>query len=471
MSLSIVIIFFVILLLIAMRMRKTTSFEEYIVGDKKLGVWETVLSVRATGESGWLVLGLAGMGYVFGVHALWVALGEAFFEGISWIFLARKFKREADKLGSITVVDYIESKVGDNIGIIRIISSLIILFLITAYLAAQAVAMGKVFYSFFNTDATLGIVIGMAVILTYTMMTGYKGVCKTDLFQGMLMFVGVMVLPIICLILLMSGGINLASTPAPTPHYWSLMGPSGNTFTGWISALSFFAIGLGFLGVPHIYVRFISAKDAQVIKRGIPIAILFTLLGDSCAVLTGMFGRYIFPLLSDGELIVPQIAGSINPVGAGILAAVVLAAIMSTADSLLMLVSSSVVRDVYQKLLNRRVPHKRLISYARGVVLLLSIISIVSAIGDIRLVFWMVLFAWAGLGAAFCPLMIFCISGFKVTKYGAVAGILGGCMTAIAWSLFLKESTGVYEMIPGYVVAFMLLYFVSKFERKYENIS
>lgn len=425
----ILIIYILALFSLAYMHRKAETLDEYLVAGKNRGTWVTALSARTTGESGWLILGVTGMGYAVGLQGIWIVLGETFFVTISWYFMARKFKQFADNCKAVTVVDYFEHHIGSKIGIVRVTSTLIIFILVTVYLAAQFAAVGKAFHVFLGLNMGIGILIGAVIVCLYTMIGGFKTVSITDLFQGILMIIGLILIIIFGLLSLKQSGFDV---DRDLSGLWNVWGTSGFSAKSLIQAISYFAIGLGFLGVPHVYVRFIAAKDINTIKKGIPIAILFTFIGDGAALFVGIIGRYIVPNIADSEFVFPVLSQTLfGPIMVGLLIAVVLSAIMSTADSLLMLISGSIVRDVYQKLLNQEVRDKNLIMHAKIIILIISIFSLVISFNDNRLVFWMVLFAWSALASAFNPVMILSLTNFKIYKYGAVAGIIGGSLTSI----------------------------------------
>lgn len=466
MEIVVVIFFILYLFYLGYRHKKSTTLNEFLVANKDLGAWRTALSTRSTGESGWLVLGLTGMGYTIGLHGIWIVIGETLMVAASWLFMAQKFKRLSDKYNSLTVVDYLEDRIGDTSGLIRILSSIIILILVPAYLAGQYSAVGKAFFSFLGVGAGVGTIAGAVIVTLYTLVGGFKAVTLTDLVQGLFMIFG-----LISVFAVLGINVSGGNVPIPTPdlpnHFWSIWGSHGFGWSGILAAISYLAIGLGFLGIPHIYVRFIAAANTGVIRRGTPIAIIFTLLGDGAALGIGILARHYLPELSDGEYVFPIISKTLfSPILVGLIMAVVLSAIMSTADSLLMLASSSIIRDVYQKLLNKEIEDGSLIRYARFVMIIISGVALIAGYGNNQLVFWMVLFAWSALGCAFNPIIILSLTNFHIGKYSAAIAMVSGCLTSVIWNVSLAKSTGVYEMIPGFIVGFSVAILGSKFENR-----
>jgi Na+/proline symporter len=398
-------------------------------------------------------------------------VGETLFESVSWWWLARRFKEQADCLGSISVTDYLETRVNDTIGIVRFVASLIITILYVSYLAAQVTALGKICYSFLGYRTIWGMVFGVGTVCLYCCIRGYRGIVRAGAIHGLVMILGLISLLIVACYQCKTQGVHFGEIPAPTTYFWNVWGEKGLSLGGVVSALSFMAIGLGFLGAPHLYTRFLGARSVSVIKNGIPIAIFYTIIGDACALAVGMIGRYLYPRLADGEYIVPLIAKSTDSsVAVGLFLIVGLASIMSTADALLFQVSTAWIHDVYKKLFQRGITQERFVMASRMVMILICVFALVAAYGDLRLVFWLVLFAWAGVGSAFNPLMISLQLKRPVTRYGALAGLVGGGSMAVFWNLYFSDSTGLYEMIPGFVSAFFLIKVVSIIEARKKRV-
>ena len=460
-------IYLIVLIIIGMFSRtESDSVEGYYAAGKKLRYWIVSFSTNATGESSWLLLGLTGMGYAVGVHAFWVVLGEVLGVAVSWIYMSRRFKVYTDKYNSITVPDFLEDRFDDKKHIIRIISSIILITMVISYIAAQLTATGKAFKSFLHVDFLTGTIIGLIIILFYTVIGGLKAVARADFFHGLLMLLGLLALPIVSIIA--CGGFeNVFSTLNLTdPNLLKVFGHYGFNLFGIISAVGFLGIGLAFLGSPQLFVRFIAAKDQTDLIYGKYIAILFILIIDIGAVLTGMAGRVLFPSLTDQELIMPVISSELFPSFiTGIFIAIVLAAIISTVDSLLILLSSSVIRDVYQKIINPNASQKRLVFYGKVMIILVGITAFLFSLSESRLVFWFVLFAWSGIGCAFCPVVILSLFWRRTTKAGAIAGMCSGFLVTMIWAVFLKSSTNLYEMVPGFIGSIVTIVLVSLFTK------
>ena len=442
--------------------RETGTLSGYYLAGKKLPFWVVAFSTNATGESGWLLLGLTGMGYAVGAQAYWVVVGEIVGIALSWGLISRRLKRLSDEHDSITVPDVLASTFNDKGHLIRAIAVVIILAMVTTYMTAQMVASGKALSTFMGMDYATGVAVGGAIIIAYTFVGGYKAVSYTDVLQGVLMLIGLIIVPVAAIYA--GGGWDSISSnlAAQDPNFTNMFALTEG-IEGWVAAVSFVAIGLPFLGVPQLLVRYMSARDDTALKKARIVSVLVLLVFTFGAVTAGIAGRALFPGLEDQETIFPTIANNLfPPVVAGVLMVIVLSAIMSTADSLLLLASSAVVRDTMQKILGSSKSDHQLAGYGKIVTILVGIAAIALAIPEAKFIFWFVLFAWSGLGAAFGPVMLCLLYYKKVTRQGVIAGMLGGFLTSVVWVLAFKEQTyGLYEAVPGFIVGMLLTYGVS----------
>ena len=457
--LSVLVLYLLILLTIGIwGSRESQSIQGYYVAGKKLPAWVIAFSSNATGESAWLLLGLTGMGYAIGIQALWIVLGEVLGVAAGWIFVARPFKRLTDQYQAITVADFLEEHFHDSSHAIRILSAGIVLTMVTAYTAAQLTASGKAFNSFLGINYETGVIIGITIILFYTTVGGFKAVAYSDVIQGTLMFAGLILLPTTAII--QSGGwtSTFNKLAAINPQLVAPMGRQGFSTEGILSAISFLGIGLAFLGAPQLLVRFIAARDEKEIVRARFLAIICILVFDLGAVLTGIAGRTLFPDLTDPETIMPILSDHLFPAFiAGIFFVIVLAAMMSTVDSLLLLASSVVVRDLIQKTFKSTLSDIQLSLTGKVITVIIGGIALIMAFTQERLIFWFVLFAWSGLASAFAPPVLCALFWKQTTRSGALAGMAGGFFSAMIWVLLFKEHYyNLYEIIPGFLVGFTL---------------
>ena len=437
--------------------RESHDVAGYYVAGKKLPSWVIAFSSNTTGESAWLLLGLTGMGYAVGIHALWIVLGEVLGVTVAWTFVALPFKEYTDRYDAITVPDFLTARFRDTRNAFRLISLVIILSMVTAYTAAQLTAIGKAFDAFLATGYNVGVVIGAVVILYYTTVGGFKAVAYSDLLQGILMFLGLLLLPIVGFAAAGGWAPVIANLRAEDPSLLAPMGQFGFSVAGVISALGFVAIGLAFLGAPQLLTRFMSARNSGEIVNASLIAVICIIVFDIGAVFAGIAGRSLFPGLADPETILPTMSAELFPgIFTGIFLVIVLAASMSTVDSLLILASSSVVRDVVQKIFNPDLSERRLSLFGKLSTVVIGAVALVLALGEVRMIFWFVLFAWSGLASAFTPVVLCSLFWKRTTRAGAIAGMVAGFLTAVIWVVAFKEHVwDLYEMIPGFLAGFL----------------
>ncbi|UCF80381.1 MAG: sodium/proline symporter, partial [Acidobacteriota bacterium] len=413
--------------------------------------------------SGWLLLGVTGMGYLIGAKAFWIAFGELMGEFIAWTVLVRPFKAATDHYGSVTVPDYLESRFRDTRHVLRWISAVVIVTMVVAYLSAQLTATGKAFHSFLAWDKATGAVVGLVIVVIYTVAGGFRAVAWSDLLQGLMMVFGLVIVPIIAIFKLGGWGVMVERLHAIDPALLTAWGAEDSVLIGLGAIVGLMGPGLGFLGSPQLFVRFIAVKSRRKLRAGAVIAVIFTILTDCGAVLSGMSGRALIGPLGDHEAVYPTLVNTLfGPVLTGLLVAVVLAAIMSTADSLLILSTSAVVRDVYQKIFRPEAPQRVVVRLSQALIISIGILSLVFAIIALYvegLVYWFVLFAWSGIAAAFCPVIILSLFYRKMNLKGAVAAMLVGILTTIVWNLTLGWF--LYEMVPAFAFSLVAGYVVS----------
>ena len=436
--------------------RESGEISGYYVAGKKLPAWVIAFSSNATGESAWLLLGLTGMGYLVGAHAFWVVLGELLGVTLAWVLVARPFKEYTDRYDSITVPDFLEDRFRDSSHILRIVSAIIIFSMAAVYVAAQLTASGRAFESFLGTTYEVGVLIGAAIILYYTSIGGFKAVAYSDVVQGLLMVACLIILPVVG-IFAAGGWTDMASTlQAVDPAFLRPMGAHGLGVSGIVSAVGFVAIGFAFMGSPQLLTRFISGRHRDDIPTAGLIAVLCMTVFIVGAILTGMAGRAIFPGLDDPETVYPVMGTELFPAFlTGMFLVVLLAAIMSTVDSLLILASSAVVRDVIQKIFDPPWSPAAFSRWGKLTTVVIGVGAVALALPEVRAIFWFVLFAWSGLASAFTPVVLCSLFWKRTTRAGAIAGMIAGFAGAVGWVLFFKaQFYDLYEMIPGFALGF-----------------
>jgi sodium/proline symporter len=446
--------------------KETHTLKGFYLAGKKLPYWVVAFSANATGESGWLLLGLTGMGYAVGAQAYWVIVGEMIGIAASWGFISRKLKRLSDETDSITLPDVLAANFDDRWHLIRGVAVAIIVVMVTTYVSAQMVATGKAFSGFIGLDYRAGVIIGAVIIIGYTFVGGYKAVSYTDVVQGVLMLTGLIVVPLVAIDAAGGWERMTATLQEYDPSFIDMFAVLDGSTAGFVAVVSFAAIGLPFLGVPQMLIRYMSARDETELKKAriVSIVVLFIFLFG--AVTAGIAGRALFPGLEDAEQVFPTLASELfPPLLTGVLLVIVLSAIMSTVDSLLLLASSSIVRDTMQKILGSRKSDATLAGYGKVVTVIIGVIAVFVAVymAENKLIFWFVLFSWSGLGAAFGPVVLALLYDQRTTGAGIVAGMLGGFLTSVVWVQYFKEGAyGLYEAIPGFIVAAVATVVVSR---------
>ncbi|MAD91734.1 MAG: hypothetical protein CMQ54_03265 [Gammaproteobacteria bacterium] len=463
-TITILIIYLAILMGLAIwSRRESNTLSGYYLAGKKLPFWVVAFSTNATGESGWLLLGLSGVGYAIGFKAYWIVIGEVLGLVAAWWIIARRIKKLSDKNETITIPDILANNFPDKANLIRGVAVLIIVLMSITYVTAQMIATGKAFNSFLGLDYVTGVTLGSIFIIGYTFIGGYKAASYTDVMQGFLMLLGLIIVPAAAIYA--SGGWEeiLTNLATQDPTLINLFAVSANGGQAIIIIASFLAIGLPLLGMPQLLVRFISARDDGEIKKARIVSSLVLLVLTFGAVTVGVAGRALFPGLEDPENIFPVISNNLFPqIISGMLLVVVLSAIMSTVDSLLLLVSSSIIRDTYQKILKSSKDEKTLANYGKYVTIFIGLIAVLAAVQEPRVIFDFVLLSWSGLGSAFGPVIIGILYNKKITWKGVFAGMSGGFLASTIWVAWFKaDYYGLYEAIPGFIVGLILTFGVS----------
>jgi len=412
-----------------------------------------------------LLIGLTGMAYSVGAQAVWAVAGYIIVEFFLFLYYARRIRRFAEANDTITIPDFFASRFGDKNGLLRFVLVVIILIFMVGYVSAQFVAGGKAFASGFNLNPVIGIIITALIVLFYTIVGGFLAVSLTDMIQAVLMLLALVVLPVIVITGL--GGWQAATTELMNidPFLVDPFALSAGV------AIGLLGIGLGSPGNPHIVARYLSIEHPSQLKTACYVGTFWNILMAGGALITGLAGRAVFPdaamlPASDTENLFPVIAQMyLHPVLFGVVIASIFAAIMSTADSQLLVAASCVVRDLYEKILKKgeEVPQKKLVFMSRVVVAVLVVLSLLFGLVAEDLVFWLVLFAWAGLGAALGPTTILALYWKKTTRTGVLAGMIAGTVVTIFWYFTPVLKEAMYELIPGFAAGLLVTVLVSLF--------
>lgn len=464
--------------------RRVKSMSDFYVGGKNMGFWAVAFSARATGESGWLLIGLTGMGAMSGLSAYWVVIGEVLGVAISWWFMAKRFKRKTDEYQALTIPDYLESHFKSKTKTLRVLASAILSIFVVIYVSSQIDVTGKAFESLMGIDYYIGSIIGFLIVLCYIFLGGFVAAVWSDMFQGLMMFIGLILLPIVVYFSMDGSSGIVESLNQVDPALTNPWGTSNDVWMNVATMLGFAMIGLGFLGSPQVYVRFMSIKNEIEIDKGKWVAIIFTLLTDAAAVTIGILARILFTKNGQDPEAVLGIAGedvlSIMTENflpyflVAMYVAVVLSAIMSTIDSLLVIASSAITRDVYQKILNPDIPDNDLTKMSRLVTFIMAILAlgialIIAMNSPNRTVFWMVIFGWSGIAASFCPVIILSLFWKGYSEKGAIASMITGflCVPFFKFVVANMEGIGPYfekldVLAPSFLIAMIIGWLFSK---------
>ncbi len=441
----------------------SAGVSEYFIGGRKMHRFVVALSAVVSGRSAWLIIGVVGMAYAQGASAVWAVVGYIVVELFLFLYYARRLRRFSEIHDCITVPDFFAARFGDRNGLLRLTLVLVFLVFIVGYVAGQFVAGGKAFASGFGLEPATGILITAAIVLVYTVLGGFLAVSVTDMIQALFMIVALVLVPGAAI--LAEGGLQaaLSQMAAVDP---TLVDPTALSFGAF---LGFLGIGLGSPGNPHILARYMSIRDPEQLRAAAVVGTVWNVLMAWGALFAGLAGRAWFPTASqlpggDTENLYPHLAGELlHPVVFGLVIAAIFAAIMSTTDSQLLVAASAVVRDVYEKVLHRGedVPQRRLVLISRGVVTLLVILAVLMGFFAEQVVFWLVLFSWAGLGASLGPTSILALYWRGTTRAGVLAGLVTGAATVIAWKLSGLDE-GLYELVPAFAAGLLATVVVSK---------
>jgi sodium/proline symporter len=475
---------FILFLIGIIASRRVKSMSDFYLGGKRLGYWAVAFSARATGESGWLLIGLTGMGALSGLSAYWVVVGEVLGVAISWWFMAKRFKRKSDAYGSITIPDYLESHFNSTKKTMRILAASILSVFVVIYVSSQIDVTGKAFESMMGMNYYWGAILGFLIVLSYIFVGGFVAAVWSDLFQGLLMFFGLLLLPIVVWFSMDGSTGVVHSLNAIDPALTNIWGTSSDIWMNIATMLGFAMIGLGFLGSPQVYVRFMSIKDEREIDKGKWVAVLFTLLTDAAAVTIGILGRIVFTesgqnpegILGNGaENVLSMLTEDFLPhILVAIYVAIVLSAIMSTIDSLLIIASSAITRDFYQKLFRPDLKDKDLTRISRMVTLIMALMAltialIIARVSPNNTVFWLVIFGWSGIAASFCPVIILSLFWKGLSEKGAMAAMVAGflCVPFFKFVVQGMEGIGPYfvqldVLAPSFLISMTVAWVVSK---------
>lgn len=442
--------------------KKTSNLTDYMLGGRSLGPAVTALSAGAADMSGWLLMGLPGGIYVSGLANAWIAIGLTVGAYLNWLYVAPRLRSYTHVANdSITIPSFLENRFKDDTKLLRIVSGIVILLFFTFYVSSGMVAGAVFFQSSFDLDYHTGLLLVSAVVVAYTLFGGFLAVSYTDFIQGMMMLLALLLVPII--------GFAKTGGPAETFDTIRAIDPAlldlfkGTTVLGIISTAAW---GLGYFGQPHIITRFMAITSIKETKSARRIGMgwmIFSLIG---AILTALIGLAYFTQNPDVKLDNPEavfiVLGQIffHPLFAGLMLAAVLAAIMSTISSQLIVTSSALTEDLYKIIFKKEKSDKQYVFFGRLAVLVVAIIAAALAWVQNDTILGLVAYAWAGFGAAFGPIIILSLYWKKMTNWGAILGMIAGAATVVIWSN-LGLSDVMYEIVPGFIINLVISVVVS----------
>lgn len=445
--------------------KRTSNATDYFLGGRTLGPWPAALSAGASDMSGWLLLGVPGYAYAAGLEATWICGGLLIGTWLNWLISAKRLRTYSITTNSITIPDFLASRFLDKSKLIQTISAFFILLFFLFYTSSGLVAGGKLFETVFGLDYKIAVVIGTVCVISYTLFGGFLAVAWTDLVQGLLMSAALLIVPIAA----MSGGftqvdIDLNTINPELLNMWT--SAKGEPLTA-IAIISLVAWGLGYFGQPHILARFKATRSNKDLTTARRIAVIWTALSMAGAIMVGIVGLiYVnaHPTLeiADGEKIFMILVNAIfHPVMAGILLAAILAAIMSTADSQLLVSSSALAEDFYKQVFKQDATPEQVVVVGRIAVIGVSLIALMLAMNPESSVLGLVSYAWAGFGAAFGPAIVLSLYWSNMNRNGALVGILVGGITIVVWKQLTGGIFDVYEIVPGVIFSAISIVVVS----------
>ena len=443
---------------------RTRNLADYILGGRSLGAWVAALSAGASDMSGWLLMGLPGFAYAAGFESLWLAGGLLVGTWLNWRIVAPRLREATSKNGSLTIPEYLAKRFTDCPSLLRIVSALFIIIFFSIYTCSGMVAGGKLFNAVFGIPYDIAVLSGAAAVIIYTFAGGFLAVSWTDAVQATLMFLALVAVPLTVFFFTDTACVSSATT-FPAGFFHPLLAPDG-TKLSIVAAISLAAWGAGYFGQPHILARFMAVDSESHVKQAERIAVSWTFITLTGAVAAGIAGMiYLGPGLPDGEKVfIVLVHRLMPPVVAGVCLSAILAAIMSTADSQLLVSASVFTEDFYRIFLRKKASQKELVTVGRTAVIVIAAVACLLALDPESRVLEIVSYAWAGFGAAFGPVIVLSLYWKRMRGNGAVAGIITGGITVLIWKNLKGGIFELYEIVPGIILATLAISAVSMIE-------
>ena len=438
--------------------RSTADLKDYILGGRRLGRWVTALSAQASDMSGWLLLGLPGYAYLAGLESLWLVVGLLAGTWLNWRLTARRLREATEAYGdALTLPEYLQRRFADPSGGLRLLGAAVVLLFFTFYTASGLVAGGKLFETVFGLPYVWAVMAGAGAVLAYTFLGGFLAVSWTDAFQGLLMFGALVVVAAIGVDAVGGFGGLERMLEARNPEMLDAFTDAAGEPITVIAALSLVGWGFGYFGQPHILARFMAARTSAQITDSRRIAVAWVTVALAAATVVGLTGAAYIDVPLEGadseKVFMAMAAALLHPVVAGVCLAGILAAVMSTADSQLLVASSAVSEDLYRDWLRPSAGPGELLWVGRFAVVAIALIAFVLALDPDSKVLDLVAYAWAGFGASFGPTILASLYWPRMSRAGAYAGIIVGAVTVVVWKQLSGGIFDLYEIVPGVVLS------------------
>jgi sodium/proline symporter len=446
--------------------KRTNDLSDYLLGGRRLGAFVTALSAGASDMSGWLLLGLPGYAYACGYEASWLAIGLYVGTYLNWKLVAAPLRRATEALGdSLTLSDYLENRFADGTRLLRVVSAVFILIFFLFYTASGLVAGGKLFTSVFGLPYQWAVVLGVLAIILYTSVGGFIAVCWTDAVQGVLMLLALLAVPGVAIARLGGWAQTTAAMEQVSPNMLTFFtGMDGKPLTA-IAIISLLGWGLGYCGQPHILTRFMAISSDKELPKARRIAMVWVGFSLLAALVIGMVGVASLPETLKGadseKVFIVLVESMFHPVPAGVCLAAIMAAIMSTADSQLLVCTSVITEDFYKTFFRRDASQGELIWVSRVSVVVIAGCALLLALNPNNKVLDLVAYAWAGFGAAFGPTLVLSLYWKRMTRSAALAGIISGGLTVIVWKQLSGGIFDLYEIVPGFLLSALIIVVVT----------
>ena len=451
---------------------KTKNATDYFLGGRELSPAVSAISAGASDMSGWVLLGLPGYAYLAGLEAAWISIGLVIGVAANWMLVAKRLRIYSALLDdAVTLPTFLQRRFADQTPWLKVIASISILLFFLFYVGSGLIAGGKLFNEVFGFDYHIAVFVSVTLILVYTLFGGFLAVSWTDVFQGLLMLLALACVPV--MVISQSGGVGefTSQISQTNPELLNIFTDANGDALELMFIVSTMGWGLGYFGQPHILARFMAMRSASETSKAASIGIFWAAVCYLLAIIVGLSGvAYLPDLLPDSEKVFITLTGLIfHPLIAGILLAAILAAIMSTVDSQLLVCSSSLAEDLYPLMVKKQLSTENRLQVGRIAVVVLALCATLLAMQPDSKVLDVVSYAWAGLGASIGPAILVSLYWKKMTSSGALAGIVVGGLTVIVWSQLQGGIFDLYALVPGFIFSLVAITLVSILDKKPEN--